>query len=209
MCATGGQEQLGQQESAAYTQAQQLTQQQYGSQQAIYGPMVAKFQSIFNAGPNQEGFSPEEKQNLNSQALEGTAENYAGAAKAIGESEAAEGGGTNPLPSGAQEQLKANVATSAAENESNQETQIVGQDYAQGRENFGNAASGLESIASGENPLGYESAATSAGGLANSEENAIAQEDTGWESAVLGAAGSIGSAYAKGGFGGGGGGGGG
>jgi hypothetical protein len=186
MCATGGQQALGTAETAAYNQAATLTAQQYANQQAIYQPMIAKFQSIFNAGPSQEGFSASELQDLNSQAVEGTAENYQGAAKAVGEQTAAEGGGTNPLPSGAQTQLKEQVATSAAQNESQQETQIKGADYAQGFQNYENAAGGLESIAAGENPLGYENAESNLGNTANQEENAIAQEDTGWESAAFG-----------------------
>jgi hypothetical protein len=162
--------------------------------------MAAKFQSIFNAGPNQQGFSTSELQNLNAQAVEGTATNYAAAAKAVGEQTAAEGGGTNPLPSGAQTELKEQVANSAAQNESQQETQIQGADYAQGLQNYQNAAGGLESIAAGENPLGYENAETQSGSAADTEENAIAQEDTGWESGILGAVGNIGSGWARGGF---------
>lgn len=200
MCATSGQEQLASEETQAYQQAQQLTAEQYANQQAIYAPMAAKFQSIFNAGPNQQGFSAGELENLNAQAVEGTATNYSQAAKAVGEQTAAEGGGTNPLPSGAQTELKEQVATSAAQNESQQESQIQQADYSQGLANWQNAAGGLESIASGENPLGYEDAETGSAGAANTEENAIASEDTGWISGVLGAAGSVGEGWAKGGF---------
>lgn len=201
MCATGGQQQLGAAETAAYQQAQTLTAQQYASQQAIYAPMVQKFQSIFDKGPSQTGFDAGELNTLNAQAVEGTAENYAGAAKAVGEATAAEGGGNNPLPTGAQTELKEDVADSAAREESGQETQIKEADYAQGFKNYEDSAGGLEAIAAGENPLGYENAESEAGNVANSEENAIASEDSGWESAVFGAAGKIGESYLSGGFG--------
>lgn len=197
MCATNQQNQLETEEAQAYTQAQQLTAEQYANQQAIYAPMAAKFNSIFNAGPNQQGFSTAEVQGLNAQAVEGTAVNYQAAAKAVGEQTAAEGGGTNPLPTGGQTELKEQVAESAAANESQQETQIQEANYSQGLANWQNAAGGLETIASGENPLGYENAETGAAGTANSEANAIASEDTGWESAVLGGVAGLGEQAIK------------
>jgi len=181
----------------AYQQAQQLTAQQYANQQSIYGPMVGMFQSIFQKGPNQEGFSGAEKSQLDAQAVEGTAENYSQAAKAVGESEAAEGGGNNPLPTGAQEQTKAEIATSAAQEESGQETQIDQADYQQGYNEWLSAAGGLESIAAGENPLGYESNETSAGSAASSTAAQIASEDNSWINSAIGAAGAIGAAATK------------
>lgn len=187
------QNELSAEETAAYKQAQQMTAQQYANQQAIYGPMAKQFQSIFDKGPNQQGFSDAEKEGLDAQAVAGTASNYSQAAKAVGESTAAEGGGTNPLPTGASIQLKQEVANSAASSESAQETEINQADYAQGYNEWGNAASGLEAIATGENPLGYENAETNSGNTANTEANAIAEEDNSWINAAIGAAGSIGA----------------
>ena len=189
---TSQQTQLGDEQLAAYQQAETLTAEQYANQQAVYAPLVKQFQSIYAAGPNQEGFSAEENEQLNAQAEEGTAENYGNAARAVGESEASEGGGTSPLPSGAQEAIQANVATSAAKEESAQEGQIEAADYTQGYNEWENAGQGLEAIAAGENPLGYESNATSAGSAASSTESQIASEDDSWLNAALGAAGTIG-----------------
>ena len=193
---TAAQTNLTNEETAAYTQAQQMTAQQYANQQAIYAPMTAQFQSIFAKGPNQQGYSPEELENLNSQAVEGTAENYQGAAKAVNEKLAAEGGGSNPLPSGADAQLQEQVATGAAGEESKEETGILSADYATGRSEYESAWQGLESIAAGLNPIGYENAETSAGGTANTEANAVAAEQDSWETAAIGAAGTIGGAFA-------------
>ena len=146
-----------------------MTAEQYGNQQAIYAPMEKQFQSIFAAGPNQAGYSQPELQALDSQALEGTAENYADAAKATNESMASEGGGTNPLPSGAQAQLKAETANSAAQEESKEETGITESDYQQGYNEWQAAGEGLDTIAAGDNPLGYEQAETGEAGAANTE----------------------------------------
>jgi hypothetical protein len=195
MCgATGAQNQLQQEDMSTLQDYNSMLQQQYANQGAIFSKVSSVLDPILNAGPNQKGFSTAESNTLNAQAVEGTAENYAGAAKAVGEQTAAEGGGNNPLPSGAQTQLKQQVANSAAETESGEETQIAEQDYETGRQNFQNAEQGEMAIASGEDPLGYAGAVTSSEGAAGTEANQIAEENNSWYNAAIGAAGSIGSA---------------
>jgi hypothetical protein len=197
MCgATGAQTQIQDEELQAYQQAQQMTAEEYADQKAIYAPMESQFQSIFAMGPDQEGFSGGEKADLNAQAVEGTATNYGEAAKAVGEKLAAEGGGNAEVSSGGADELKEQVAESAAQSESSQETQIEEADYNQGRQNWQAAGEGLETIASGENPLGYENAETSSGSAAGTTANQIAEEDNSWINAAIGAAGSIGGGFA-------------
>jgi hypothetical protein len=200
MCASGAQNSI-QQEDIQTMQgyaAQQAT--QYENQTALYAQVKSVLDPILNAGPNQQGFSAAELNDLNAQAVEGTAENYSAAGKAVGENLAGEGGGDNPLPSGAQTQLKQQAANSAAEQESSEETQIQGANYQQGRENFTNAEQGEMAIAAGENPTAYSSAAINAEGTAGSEANAIASENTSWINAAVGAAGAIGTGIATGGM---------
>jgi len=187
---TSQQTQLGDAQLAAYQQASQLTSEQYANQQAIFAPLVSQFQSIYAKGPGQKGFSDEEDAELNAQAEEGTAENYGNAARAVGESEASEGGGTNPLPTGAQSAVQGNIATSAAQEESQQENEINSANYGQGYSEWQNAGAGLESIAAGENPLGYESNETSSGSAAGTTAGQIASEDDSWLNATIGAVGS-------------------
>lgn len=199
MCATGAQDTVQQEDIATMQEYNAQQQQVFQENQALYATVNSVLQPILNAGPNQQGFSQPELNTLNSQAVEGTAENYAGAAKAVNEHLAAEGGGEG-LPSGGQAQLQAEVATSAAGQESQQETQIQEANYQTGRENFLNAEQGELAIASGENPTAYSNAAVSAEGAAGNEANAIAQEDSSWENALIGAAGSVGEGWATGGF---------
>lgn len=192
MCGpTAGQLELGDEEMAAYKQAAALTTAQYGNQQAIFQPMVTQLQSIFAKGPNQEGYSQPEQDTLNSQILAGTSENYAQAARAVNESEAAQGGGDIPLPSGAQLARREAVATSAAQEESREQLQVKNQGFEQGFKQYEDAAAGLSGIASAENPLGYETGATSSGTAASNTEDQIASEQDSWVNAALGAAGSI------------------
>jgi hypothetical protein len=194
---TQQQQTLGNEQIQAYQQAQQLTQEQYANQQAIYGPLTAQFQSIFAKGPNQQGFSAEEDSELNAQAEEGTAENYGNAARAVGESEAGAGGGTNALPTGAQSAIQGNIATSAAQEESAQEGQINAANYTQGYNEWQNAGAGLESIAAGDNPLGFESAETGAGSAASTTAGQIASEDDSWINAAIGGASSLAGSVAS------------
>jgi hypothetical protein len=194
MCASGAQDTIQQEDIQTMQQYNQQQAQQYANQTALYAQVKSVLDPILNAGENQQGYSAAELNTLNAQAVEGTAENYSAAGKAAGEATAAEGGGSNPLPSGAQTQLKQEVANSAAQQESSEETQIQSADYAQGRSNFQNAEEGEMAIASGENPIGYASNAINAEGTAGSEANAIAQENTSWMNAAIGAAGSLGSA---------------
>jgi len=171
-----------------------MMQQQYANQGAIFSKVSSVLDPILKAGPSQQGFSDAESNTLNAQAVAGTAQNYNSAAKAVGEETAAEGGGNSVIGSGAATQLKEEVANSAAQTESGEETQIQEQNYATGRENFQNAEEGEMAIAAGENPLGYASAATNQSNATATVANQIAQENNSWYNAALGAAGSIGSA---------------
>jgi hypothetical protein len=199
MCgASAEQNELSAEETQALQTSAQMTAQQYAGQQAIYAPLTAQYQSIFAKGPSQTGFSDAEKEGLDATAVEGTAENYSQAARAVGEQTAAEGGGTNPLPTGAQIQLKQEVANSAAQQESSEEEGIESADYVAGRSNFQAAGEGLQSIAAGENPLGFENAETGSAGVANSEANTIQQANDSWINAAIGAAGEIGGGFAEG-----------
>lgn len=197
MCgATGAQQQLQQEDIATLQQYNQEQQQQYANQTALYNTVNSVLQPILKAGPNQEGFSPAEKANLNAQAVEGTAENYQQAARAVNEQLASEGGGNNSITTGGQAQLKEEVANSAAANESQQESQILQADYAQGYSEFQNAEEGEMAIAAGENPLGYMGAVTNQSNAAEKVTNDVATANNSWINAALGAAGAIGGGLA-------------
>lgn len=140
----------------------------FGAQSAILQAVNAAFKPIVDAGINQYGFNKAEDTALRTQASEGTAQNYAQAAKSVGDSLAARGGGNNLLPSGAEESIKANVAGAAAESESNKQLGITSAGYETGRQNFLAATSGDMSVAQMYNPLGYANAAE---GAANSQFN--------------------------------------
>jgi hypothetical protein len=195
MCgATSAQTQLQTEEMQTLQQYDSMMQTQYANQQGLYKQVNSVLQPILAAGPDQKGFSQDEENTLNAQAVEGTAENYAGASKAVNESIAAEGGGNEAITTGGAAELKGEIAASAAQTESGQETQIQEANYQAGQQNFQNAEQGEMAVASGENPLGYAGAVTNQENATSNTANEIAQEDNSWINAAIGAAGSIGGA---------------
>ena len=76
MCgATAAQTNLQNEQAQFYQTANQEAAQTYGEDQALLQQMQSVYAPILAKGPNQEGFSAAETQDLNSQAVEGTAEN--------------------------------------------------------------------------------------------------------------------------------------
>ena len=194
MCGeTSTQDKLSDEETSAFETYLNQEEQQYSKQSSIYSTLTSELTSIFNKGANQQGYSAAELNNLNAQATEGTAENYSSAAKSQNESLAAEGGGNEAITTGGQTQLKEQTAESSAQEQSKEETSISEANYEQGYKEWENAESGLEAVATGENPTSYANAATSASESANSEADTIASEESSWESSAISAATAIGS----------------
>ena len=185
---------LQQEQADFYAQGMQESQTAFSEDQSLLKQMEAVYSPILAKGPNTNAFAGAEQNELDAQAIEGTAANYNQAARAVGANVAAEGGGDNPLPSGAGEQLKEEVATSAAGQESSEEEQILQAGYSEGERQFEDAGQSL-SVASGQlNPTAYESAATGAGSAAETTASQINQEQNSWLAPVMGAVGSIGGA---------------
>lgn len=195
MCgATQQQTDIANEQQQFYTNAIQQQQDAWGQDQDILSAMQSVYAPIFNKGPNQEGFSQQELNSMETGVTEGTANNYAQASKAVGENLAAEGGGNVDIASGGAAQLKAQVATSAAQTESQEQQQITQADWQQGYNEWLQAAQGMNSTAGFLNPIGYSGAATNSGSAASTTANQIAEENNSWVNAALGAAGSIGGA---------------
>lgn len=191
MCgSTGAQNQLEQSQADFYNEATQQQEQVYGQDQEILSTLKSAYAPILAGGPNQEGFSQGETNNLNTQATEGTATDYAQASRALREQQAAQGA---PLPTGEQEQQQAALLASGAANESQEKLGIKQNSYNQGFSEWQNAAAGLTGVAGQLNPAGYSGAATGAGTAAADTANQVASENNSWLNAALGAAGAIGT----------------
>lgn len=195
MCgASSQQKQIEASQQAFYDNLTSEAKTTFGESQGILQALTKSFQPILNAGINQKGFSDAELQNLNNQATTGTGQNYSKAAGALAKEQGAAGGGTDYIPSGAKMQQQQQLATSAAENESGIQSNILASDYQTGRENYLEAANVLGGVAGQYNPTAFNNSATGAGSAASTTANEITQANNSWMNLVSGAIGAAGSA---------------
>lgn len=202
MCgASTAQQQLGQQQSQFFQTLTNQAQSVFGSASGVFNDLVSSFAPVVAAGPNQEGFSAPEKANLDSAAITNSGQAYKNASTAVKEADAAVGGGNQALPAGAEIGKNLQVAEGAAANTAGELNQINEADYATGRENYFQAASGLAQAPNVFNSsTGLDNATTNSGEAAENTENQISQENNSWVSAVTGALGQVGGAVATGGM---------
>jgi len=170
-----------------------LTQQYstiFGENQAITGALTAAFTPILQAGPSQTGFSPSEENALETQNTEGVATDYAQAQKATADILAARGGGNTLLPSSVDSTLLAQNTNQAAAQRASGQNTITQANYAQGYQNWQQAAGILGSTAGLLSPTSYSTSATGAGTAASTSAAAIAAASNSPWNAAFGALGS-------------------
>jgi hypothetical protein len=166
----------------------------FGQNQAITGALTAAFTPILQAGPSQTGFSPAQENAMRTQNTENVATNYAQAQKATAQILAAQGGGNTLLPSSVSANLLAQNVNQAAAQRTAGENTITQANYAQGYQNWQQAAGVLSSTAGLLNPTSYAGQATGAGGAASTSAYQVAQEANSPWNAAIGALGAIGGA---------------
>lgn len=161
--ASAAQENLQNQEASFYQTVQAQQQTQFQNQSQVLQQLTSAWAPIVNAGPSQQGFSPAQLSVLNSQAIEGNANSYKNAEVALNNQIAARGGGNQVIPSGADSQLRGEVASAGAQSTAGDLLRIQNANYTAGRENFLAGTSALSGVASLQNPVGYTNAATTTG----------------------------------------------
>ena len=210
--ASGQQTQLADSQQSFYNTLSSNYNQQFANQNAILSTLNNSLSPIVQGGPNQFGFSKAETNNLNSQALQGTGQQYKNAAKSLGEQQAAEGGGNSYLPTGAQAQQQATLAATGANQASNQLLDIQQKGYDTGRAQYNAAVGQLGGVAGMYNPNGIAGEANTGGSDAASTANQVTQLNNAaspWNlvGGILGGAasaglnaftGGLGSSFAKG-----------
>lgn len=193
MCgASSGQKAIGQQQSNFFTTAQNTAQQILGAGSSVFKNLMATFQPIVAAGPNQKGFSLGEESNLKSQAITQTGAAYKNASQAVREQTAAQGGGNVVLPGGAAIGRNIDIANAGAQQTASELGQINEANYATGRENYKEAVAGEAGAPGVFNPaVSAENAATGSGQAASQTENEISSQNQSWMQAVSGALGGV------------------
>lgn len=141
----------------------------FAEQQSVLANLNQTLGPIVAAGPNQQGFSPQELAAQNTQAIDTTAGNYKNAAIGLNDQLAGRNDSGNLPESGVDQTLKEQLASSAAGQLSQEQLGITQANYATGRQNFESAVSGDEALAGIYNP-------NATGQLANqSNQNAFGE----------------------------------
>lgn len=185
------QQELSQEQMDFYTALNDQYSAIFAQSQAITSALTSAFTPILQAGPSQTGFSAGEENALSTQNTQNVATDYAQAQKATAGILAARGGGNTMLPSSVTSNILASNTNAAAAQRAQGQNTITQANYAQGYQNWQQAAGVLSSTAGLLNPNAYASSATTAGGAAGTTFNQIAQEQFAPYGAVIGAAGSI------------------
>jgi hypothetical protein len=136
--------------------------QNFGAQSAALQNLNNIFTPIAEAGPNQQGFNAQQLAAYNTQIGEGVGQNYAKASQALNTQLASQGGGNEFLPSGAAGALKSNLATAAANQQSQEQLAVTQANYATGRQNWQQATAGLNALVGEYNPNAIAGQATGA-----------------------------------------------
>lgn len=191
--ASAGQQAVANSQTLAYQTLQQQAQQVFGNSSTVFNDLVSSLSPVVAAGPDQQGFSQAEQSALNSAAITNTGQAYRNAKQAVGEAEAAQGGGNvGDVTGGSKTATDLGIAESAAAQTSSELNQIQQQNYATGRQNYDNAVSGLESAANVYNPAtSLANASTTSGEAAANTENQIAQQNNSWVQGVTGILGDV------------------
>ncbi len=168
--ATAEQKDLAKKQAQFFDTMTQQQNQQFAGQTAILDSLRRVQQPIVEAGPNQEGFNQATKNILNTQAIEGTANEYKKVSQARREQMAARG---DVVPSGVDEKQLNEIATAGAQDAATKRLQIAQANYDRGWTNFNNASAAMSGNAQIYNPIGTSGAATGAGGLASQSADTV------------------------------------
>ena len=191
--ASSGQTAVGNTQTSAYTQMTQQAQQVFGNSSTVFNDIVNTFAPTVAAGPDQQGFSAGEVSALKSQAITQTGNAYNNAKYAVGNAQAANGGGNvADVSGGSNTATDLSVANSAAANTASELNTIDLNNYQQGNANYNTAVAGLENAPNVFNAsTSAENAATGAGTAAANTQNQIATQNNSWVQSVTGALGGI------------------
>jgi hypothetical protein len=169
---------------------------QFANQTDILNKLNGVFSNVIS---NPAGFSAPLLAALNTNNAETVGKDYAHAKQAYAETVAARNGGRGDsgLPSGVDEQIQAQIGSSAAQEEASGTRQIAIANEQQRQQNWWQALTGEEGVAQAENPLGYSQTANQSADATANIGNAFNQsKGPGFWSVLGGIAGGAGTAAA-------------
>jgi hypothetical protein len=149
----------------------------FANQQNVLNALNQSLSKTLAGGPSQYGFSAPENAALNTRATTLAMQTYRNSLQATRAAQAAAGGGGATLPTGAAAGPEAQLAQATGENLSNNLLGIQEKGYEVGRQNYGQAVSGLTNVAQLENPQSYANPANTASQNAFGMANTIQQQN--------------------------------
>ena len=161
-CKRDEQKDLAKKQTQFYDTLMKSYSEQFAGQQAILQSLQKAWTPILEAGPMQEGFNAEQRQIMQTQAMEETGAEYQKAKQAAGEAIAARGG----VKSGTDDVLMGQIASAGAADMSQKRLAISQASKERGYQQFVQAANVLGGAAQIYNPTGMAGAATAQGDLA-------------------------------------------
>jgi len=166
-------------------------QQNFGAQSAILQNLTNQFTPIAEAGPDQQGFGPQQLAAMTTQATQGVGQNYAAASRALAGQQAGQGGGGEVLPTGAAVAEKGQLASAAANQMSSEQLAITNANYAQGRQNWQSATGGLAALSQQYDPTAYAGQEIASGKQSFGEAQQVQEEKNQEQMAIAGGIASV------------------
>jgi hypothetical protein len=165
--------------------------QRWASQTSTLANLNQMLTPISEAGPDQQGFGPQEQAAINTQIGEGVGQNYAKATQALNNTLDARGG-NEYLPTGSSAALQGTLASSAANQLSQEQLGATEANYTQGRQNWQTATAGLNALAGEYNPGQFSGQAQSGFNSSFSMANQIQQQTNQEQADIAGGVVSLG-----------------
>jgi hypothetical protein len=187
-------------QAAFATQVQQNYGKLFGQQQGVNQNLSNIFTPIAQAGPSQTGMSAQQLAAENTRALDTTGANYANAARALN-GQIAGHASDSGLTSGPQQQLQANLASTAAGQLSDEQLGITQRNYDLGRADWGQATAGLQALSGDYSPNSAGSLSNTASGQAFGDASTIQQQQSQADQAIAGGITGIATSFIPGGAG--------
>jgi hypothetical protein len=161
----------------------------FASQTQINNLLQNSLTPIAEAGPSQQGISPQELASLNTSAIDTNAAAARNARQAAGNAFAGQGGGgTSGLESGIQAQVSGAINATESGNLANTQNQIVQKNYDVGRQNWQTAEAGLSALSGQMNPGQFSGQAIQSNQAAFQQADTIAQQKNQEEAEIAGMA---------------------
>lgn len=173
----------------------------FGNNQNIINSLQGALEPLIQLGPNGEGFSPTELAAQRTGASDAVAQGAQNAQIAANARAGATGDAS--IPSGAQQQISAQINAAAGNEDAREQNQITTNDYATGRQNFFTAVDALPSVTNtlenatstfGNTVTGSTNATTGAASSSMQGATDITNANNAWLAPVLGMVGSLGGA---------------